>query len=92
MQDFKEIKLTTEERDRWIKFHEDAYKEDSLIAKKLLTDSPRWSIIIAYYAMHNISKLYLGKIHNIKVSGQSVHAQTLFFISKYICSIELLHS
>ncbi len=80
---FKEVNLTTEESARWIKFHENIYKEDERMANKVLTDSPRWSIIMAYYAMHNISKLYLAKIHNIKVSGQDVHAQTLFFISKY---------
>ena len=81
---FQEIKLTTEESARWIEFHEKAYKEDSIMADKILADSPRWSIIMAYYAMHNLSKLYLAKIHNIKVSGEDVHAKTLFFISKYI--------
>ncbi len=81
---FKEIALTSEEKDRWIKFHTNAYKEDLKMAEKMLIDSPRWAIIIAYYAMHNISKLYLGSVHNLKITGQSVHAQTLFFISKYV--------
>ena len=80
---FKEVKLTTEEAARWIKFHEDIYKEDQKMANKVLTDSPRWSVIMAYYAMHNVSKLYLAKIHNIKIGGENVHAKTLFFISKY---------
>lgn len=39
---FKEIKLTTEEAQRWIKFHENGYKEDKEMANKVLTDSPRW--------------------------------------------------
>lgn len=81
---FEEVKLTTEESVRWIKFHELVYKEDKTQANKIMTDSPRWSIIMAYYAMHNISKLYLAKIHNLKITGQNVHAQTLFFISRYI--------
>lgn len=81
---YKEVKLTTEETIRWIKFHEDVYKEDRKMANKVLIDSPRWSVIMAYYAMHNVSKLYLAKLHNIKISGQEVHAQTLFFISKYV--------
>jgi len=59
-------------------------KEDEEMANKVLTDSPRWSVIMAYYAMHNVSKLYLAKVHNLKISGQDVHAQTLFFISKYV--------
>lgn len=80
---FKEVRLTTEETGRWIKFHEEIYKEDQKMANKVITDSPRWSIIMGYYAMHNVSKLYLAKIHNIKISGENVHAKTLFFISKY---------
>lgn len=81
---FKEIKLTTEEAKRWINFHAAIYKEDEEIANKILTTSPRWSIIIAYYSMHNLSKLYLAKTHNLKITGQEVHAQTIFFISKYV--------
>lgn len=81
---FKEVNLTTEETQRWLKFHENAYKEDQEMADKVLADSPRWSVIMAYYAMHNISKLYLAKAHNLKISGEDVHAQTLFFISKYV--------
>jgi len=80
---FKEVRLTTEETVRWIKFHEEIYKEDHKMANKVIIDSPRWSIIMGYYAMHNVSKLYLAKIHNIKISGENVHAKTLFFISKY---------
>ena len=80
---FNEVMLTTQEATRWITFHEDVYKEDQMMADKVITDSPRWSIIMAYYAMHNISKLYLAKIHNLKISGENVHAKTLFFISRY---------
>ncbi len=80
---FEEVRLTTEETARWIKFHQAVYQEDRKMAAKVITDSPRWSIIMAYYAMHNISKLYLGKIHKLKISGQNVHAKTLFFITKY---------
>lgn len=81
---FKEIRLTSEEAERWIRFHENAYKGDERMALRLVAESPRWSVIIAYYAMHNASKLYLARVHNPKISGREVHAQTLFFISKYI--------
>ena len=87
---FKEVKLTTEEAVRWIKFHENIYKEDQKMANKVLTDSPRWSIIMAYYAMHNVSKLYLAKIHNIKISGEDVHAKTLFFMHRNACENRIL--
>lgn len=80
---FKETTLTKEETARWLKFHEEAYKEDQLMADKVLTDSPRWSVIMAYYSMHNLTKLYLAKVHNLKISGEDVHAKTLYFLSKY---------
>lgn len=70
-------KLTTEERETWLWFHNNAYKEDINLAKKLLISNPRWSIICAYYSMHNLAKLYLGKIHNLKITGENVHARTL---------------
>lgn len=81
---FRELTLTTEERSRWISFHDRAYKEDLKMASIVIPESPRWSIIMAYYAMHNVSKLYLAKNHNLKISGSDVHAQTIFFISKYV--------
>ncbi|MGM5485438.1 MAG: hypothetical protein ACQEP1_06225 [Nanobdellota archaeon] len=84
MQNYEEIGLTREESKRWIDFHSSAYKEDREMSDKIMTDSPRWSIIIGYYAMHNISKLYLAKVHNLKVTGESVHAKTIHFLSKYI--------
>ena len=81
---FDDVILTTEEAPRWIAFHEQAYKEDRAMADKVLLEAPRWSIIMAYYAMHNVTKLYLAKVHNLKVSGQDIHAKTLFFISRYV--------
>lgn len=62
------------ERDRWILFHKNAYKEDLGLSERLMLESPRWSIICGYYAMHDITKLYLGKIKGWKVSGEHVHA------------------
>ncbi len=81
---FKEIPLTEEESKRWKDFHRKVYKEDKKLADKILMDSPRWSIIMAYYAMHNITKLYLATIHNLKISGENVHSKTIYFLSKYV--------
>jgi len=70
-------KLSITERETWILFHQLAYKDDLETANLFLIKKPRWSIISGYYAMHNIAKLYLGKIHGIKVSGESVHTETV---------------
>jgi len=70
-------KLNEIEREIWVSFHEFAYKDDLNLAEKILNEHPRWAIIIGYYAMHDIAKLYLGKVHNIKISGREVHKQTI---------------
>src|SRR3989344_9631959 len=72
------------EKESWIKFHENVYKDDLKHAEKDLIEFPRWSIISGYYAMHDITKLYLGKIHNIKITGEGVHNKTLKALDKFI--------
>lgn len=76
--------LSEVERQIWISFHEFAYKDDLELAKKIVNQHARWSIIIGYYAMHDIAKLYLGKIHNIKISGRETHKQTIDELKKVI--------
>lgn len=71
------LELTDAERKIWMAFHEFAYKDDIGLAKKIIEEHPRWAIICSYYAMHDIAKLYLGKIHNIKISGPETHRQTI---------------
>ena len=77
MQNLSEI-----EREIWIKFHEFAYKDDLKLAETIKETTPRWSIIAGYYAMHDIAKLYLGKVHNIKISGKFIHAKTILAFKK----------
>lgn len=69
--------LNEVEREIWIKFHEFAYKDDLKLSEKIKETNPRWSIISGYYAMHDIAKLYLGKIHNLKISGKDIHRKTI---------------
>lgn len=81
--DFYEM-LPEVEKESWIKFHENAYKDDLKHAEKDIIEFPRWSIISGYYAMHDITKLYLGKIHNVKITGEEVHSKTLKALNKFI--------
>lgn len=76
--------LNEVEREIWINFHEFAYKDDLELCKKIINQHPRWSIISGYYAMHDITKLYLGKIHNIKISGLNTHKQTIDCLKKVL--------
>lgn len=63
------------ERNSWIDFHKWAYEDDLKQAKE--TKSPRWKIIQGYYAMHDITKLILGKKFNIKVKHPEIHAKAI---------------
>jgi len=76
--------LTAKEKEMWIWFHENSYREDLKLAKDILLKYLRWSVIAAYYAMHDVSKLYLGKIHNIKIVGEKTHARTIELLKEYV--------
>ena len=76
--------LSEVEKESWIKFHENVYKDDLNHSEKDLMEFPRWSIISGYYAMHDITKLYLGKIHDIKITGENVHTKVIDALNKFI--------
>lgn len=69
--------LETGERESWISFHEFAYKDDLKHAEKNLIGFPRWSIISGYYAMHDLAKAYIGKIHNKRIVGEKIHSKVI---------------
>ncbi len=73
----------------YIGFHEDSYKEDLKVADKLVAISPKWVIISGYYAMHDITKLYLAKIHSLRISGRYVHAAVIVALRKVLESKEV---
>ena len=77
-------KLSTIERKIWIDFHKFAYKDDIKLAENIIKKHPRWAIISAYYAMHDIANLYLGKNYNIKITGPEVHKKTINELRKVI--------
>ncbi len=76
--------LSEVEKESWIKFHENVYQDDLKHSEKDLMEFPRWSIISGYYAMHDITKLYLGKIHDIKITGENVHTKVIDALNKFI--------
>ena len=78
------------ERDDYIKFHEDLWKEDYEICKDLIEKSPRWSIISGYYAMHNMAKLFLAKNFRIKINGKFIHAAVIESLRKYLNEEDVL--
>lgn len=61
--------LANWEKKAYFAYHAAVYKEDLSLGMEVIKRSPRWSIIMGYYAMHTLGKLYLGEVHNIKITG-----------------------
>ncbi len=72
------------ERDRYLDFLKKSYENDIEHCKFSLIKFPRWSIISGYYAMHNISKLFLAEKYNLKISKKWVHRATIVAMSHVI--------
>jgi len=77
--------LQKTEKIKYIEFHKEFYKDDLNVSEKLLTISPRWSIISGYYAMHDTAKLYLAEQHDLKISERGVHLAVIVAL-KHILS------
>lgn len=76
--------LPATERDNYLQFHRDAYKEDLRHAEEVLLKFPRWSIISGYYAMHDLTKYFLALKLNIKVSSPDIHHKTIEALDYFI--------
>lgn len=63
-------KIPDLEIERYLNFFESSYKDNFEHSNKNSVNFPRWSIISGYYAMHDITKLFLAKKFNIKVDSK----------------------
>ena len=81
--------LPATERENYLIFHQEAYKEDLSHAEETLLKFPRWSIISGYYAMHDLTKYFLAQKLNIKVSSPDIHAKTIEVLEHFIKDKEL---
>src|SRR3989344_9305940 len=68
------------ERERYLNFFSNSYKENLEHCKYVIEKYPRWSIISGYYAMHDIAKLFLADKFNIKIDF-NVHQLTIDVLS-----------
>ena len=69
--------LEPSDKQFYLEFLEISYREDFQTSKNVLLSSPKWSIISGYYAMHNITKYYLGLKYNKKIGLPDVHEATI---------------
>ncbi|MBW2989451.1 hypothetical protein KY358_03980 [Candidatus Woesearchaeota archaeon] len=81
MQEFRDLgsikDLAPNEKQAYLPFLESAYSENIKVSEFLLIKFPRWSIISGYYAMHDISKLFLAKRYGLKLGSPNVHAAVI---------------
>ena len=71
------------EKTRYLNFFANSYKENLEHCKFVLERFPRWSIISGYYAMHDLTKLFLADKFEIKVDF-NVHQTTIEVLSGLI--------
>ena len=69
-------KIVETEISRYTNFFTNSYEENLGHCKAVLTTFPRWGIISGYYAMHDITKLFLAKKFQIKIDAK-VHKTTI---------------
>lgn len=82
-------KIVETEIQRYTDFFTNSYKENLEHCKLVLKNFPRWSIISGYYAMHDITKLFLARKFQIKIDAK-VHKIVIKVMEKIVEDKELL--
>ena len=82
-------RLIETEIPRYTHFFSNTYRENLEHSKFILEKFPRWSIVSGYYAMHDVTKLFLAKNFGIKIEYQ-VHRTTIKILKEIIKDKEIL--
>jgi hypothetical protein len=76
-------KILETEKERYLNFFSNSYKENLEHCKYNLEKYPRWSIISGYYSMHDLAKLFLADKFSIKIE-LNVHQTTIDILKELI--------
>ena len=82
-------KIVETEIPRYTNFFTSSYKENLEYCKTVLKTFPRWSIISGYYAMHDVTKLFLAKKFQIKIDAK-VHKTVIRIMEEITNDDQLL--
>lgn len=82
-------RIVETELHRYLNFFDETSKENRTHAESVKDSFPRWSIILGYYAMHDITKLFLAKRFFIKVELK-VHKITIEIMKALSADKEIL--
>ena len=81
-------KIVETEKQRYLNFFSNSYKENLEHCKFVLSNFPRWSIISGYYAMHDLAKLFLADKFSLKIDF-NVHQTLIEVFNELIKNKEL---
>ena len=85
----KVSRIRETELQRYIEFFKASYQDNLEHAEANLASHPRWSIISGYYAMHDVTKLFLAKEFKIKIDLK-VHKTAIQLLQEITSDKELL--
>lgn len=71
------------ELERYLGFFESSYRDNLDHCEYVIDNYPRWSIISGYYAMHDITKLYIVKDYRIKIE-EDVHRTAISVLNEIL--------
>lgn len=76
--------LSPQERENYLAFHKTAYLDDLKHSEEVVLKFPRWSIISGYYAMHDVTKLFLAAKFTTKITSPNIHEKTIIALREKI--------
>jgi hypothetical protein len=83
-------RVIEDEKSRYLNFFSKSYRENFEHCKFNLKKFPRWSIISGYYAMHDITKLFLADKFGIKIDFK-VHQTTIEVLEEVLKNKEIIN-
>ncbi len=89
---FEEAKISRireTELERYLGFFENSYKDNLDHCEYVMDSYPRWGIISGYYAMHDITKLYIAKDYRIKIEAD-VHRTAIEVLNVILTDDEVV--
>ncbi|HDR53806.1 MAG TPA: hypothetical protein ENN60_04045 [archaeon] len=77
-------RLNDLELDRFLRVYEQGYMENLKCMDFVLDPFPRWSVVVGYFAMHDISKLLIAKKQMLKVKGEKAHKVAIELLKELV--------
>lgn len=89
MESEKISRIRETELERYLGFFKNSHMDNLSHSEYVLDSFPRWSIISGYYAMHDLTKLYLAREYRIKIE-EGVHKTTILVLNEALKDEELI--